>query len=259
MSDWSTVSFAKLLADSKDGEWGDGVQTVGSREAIIIRGTDFGDLDDPTTDFPRRWIKNHIADRKRLQPGDLILETAGGTSTQSTGRSVLLKGSFFNNHNDVPVLCASFSRYLRLNTKRYSPRFIYYLLQTLYHFGYMAVFNIQHTGVSRFQYTAFKDHTELQIPDLSTQRKLAAILSAYDELIENNKRRMALLEKLAEEIYREWFVRFRFPGHTQTKIVKGVPGDWEIKKLGSVLELLYGKALKDADRVPGEFPVYGSS
>ena len=250
---------AKLLADSKDGEWGDGVQTVGSREAIIIRGTDFGDLDDPTTDFPRRWIKNHIADRKRLQPGDLILETAGGTSTQSTGRSVLLKGSFFNNHNDVPVLCASFSRYLRLNTKRYSPRFIYYLLQTLYHFGYMAVFNIQHTGVSRFQYTAFKDHTELQIPDLSTQRKLAAILSAYDELIENNKRRMALLEKLAEEIYREWFVRFRFPGHTQTKIVKGVPGDWEIKKLGSVLELLYGKALKDADRVPGEFPVYGSS
>ena len=58
-----------------------------------------------------------------------------------------------------------------------------------------------------------------------TQKKIAAILSAYDELIENNKRRMALLEKMAEEIYREWFVRLRFPGHEKVKLVKGVPKD----------------------------------
>ena len=76
----------------------------------------------------------------------------------------------------------------------------------------MAVFNIQHTGVSRFQYTTFKTHTELQIPELPIQRKLAAILSAYDELLEQNKQLMALLEHMAEEIYREWFVRLRFPG-----------------------------------------------
>ena len=58
---------------------------------------------------------------------------------------------------------------------------------------------------------------------MPTQQKIAAILSAYDELIENNKRRIALLEKLAEEIYREWFVRLRFPGHEKVKFVKGVP------------------------------------
>jgi type I restriction enzyme S subunit len=89
----------------------------------------------------------------------------------------------------------------------------------------MAVFNIQHTGVSRFQYTTFKNHTELSIPILHTQRKIAAILSAYDELIENNQRRIALLEKVAEEVYREWFVRLRFPGHETMKFVKGLPGD----------------------------------
>ena len=90
------------------------------------------------------------------------------------------------------------------------------------------------------------------------QRNVAAILTAYDDLIETNKRRIALLEKMAEELYREWFVRMRFPGHQNTKFVKGVPEGWEIKKLGAILELAYGKALKDADREPGEFHVYGS-
>ena len=95
--------------------------------------------------------------------------------------------------------------------------------------------------------------------DRATQEKIAAVLSAYDDLIVSNQRRIALLEKMAEEIYREWFVRLRFPGHDKVKIVKGVPEGWEIKKLGAVLELCYGKALKDRDRVPGEFHVYGSS
>lgn len=233
MSEWNKTPFSELLIDSKDGEWGDGEETVGSRESIIIRGTDFVDLDNPVAEFPRRWIKNHIADRKRLQAGDLILETAGGTSTQSTGRSALLKKSFFDHHSDIPVLCASFSRHLRLDRDKYSPRFIFYLLQSLHRSGYMAVFNIQHTGVSRFQYTAFKNHTELDIPELLTQRKIAAILSACDELIKNNKRRIGLLEKLGEEIYREWFVRLRFPGHEKVKFVKGVPSGWEVRTLGS--------------------------
>src|SRR6266545_4837634 len=240
MNDWNKTPFAELLVDSKDGEWGDGEATVGSRESIIIRGTDFADLDNPAAEFPRRWIKSHIADRKRLQPSDIILETAGGTSSQSTGRSAFLKKSFFDNHSEVPVLCASFCRHLRLDRGKYSPRFIYYLLQTLHRCGYMAVFNIQHTGVSRFQYTAFKNHTEPQIPKLPVQRKISAILSAYDELSENNKRRIALLEKLAEEIYREWFVRLRFPGHKKVKVVKGVPQGWELVKLDHAFKFTGG-------------------
>jgi type I restriction enzyme S subunit len=240
MTDWKTTPFESILLDSKDGEWGEGQQTVGSRESIIIRGTDFADLDEPTAEFPRRWIKNHIVDRKHLKPGDIILETAGGTSTQSTGRSALLKSSFFVHHPDLPVLCASFSRHLRLNTREYSPTFIYYLLQALYLSGYMAVFNIQHTGVSRFQYTTFKNHTELQIPALPIQMKIAAVLSAYDELIQNNKQRIVLLERTVEEIYREWFIRCRFPGHENAKVLKGIPDGWQVKKLGELVNTQYG-------------------
>jgi type I restriction enzyme S subunit len=76
-----------------------------------------------------------------------------------------------------------------------------------------------------------------RIPDYDQQQKIAAILWAYDDLIENNQRRIALLEKLAEEIYREWFVRLRFPGHEKAKLVKGIPQGWrvaELKELASV-------------------------
>ena len=75
-------------------------------------------------------------------------------------------------------------------------------------------------------------------PRVTDTAKIAAILSAYDELIENNKRRIALLEKLAEEIYREWFVRLRFPGHEKVKIVKGVPTDGRVKKFDEIVKYI---------------------
>ena len=64
---------------------------------------------------------------------------------------------------------------------------------------------------------------KIQIPDLKTQKKIADILSTYDELIENNNKRIKILEKTAEEIYKEWFVRMRFPGYQNTKFEKGIP------------------------------------
>jgi type I restriction enzyme S subunit len=147
---------------------------------------------------------------------------------------------FFQQHSQTPVLCASFSRHLRIKQEKYDPAFISYLLSGLYRFGYMGVFNIQHTGVSRFQFTDFKKHTKLRIPNKTTQRKIAAVLGAYDDLIEANRRRIALLEKMAEELYREWFVRLRFPGHAKTKITKGLPAGWALAKLPELAEITYG-------------------
>ena len=72
------------------------------------------------------------------------------------------------------------------------------------------------------------------LPDLDSQRAAGAMLSAYDDLIENNRRRMALLEESARLLYREWFVRLRFPGYEHTPIVAGVPQGWERKTLESV-------------------------
>ncbi len=93
-------------------------------------------------------------------------------------------------------------------------------------------------------------------PDLPLpiQRKIAAVLSAYDDLIEKNNRRIALLEKMGEELYREWFVRLRFPGHESTKIVKGVPEGWEVKRIGEILTTSSGGTPNR-----GEFSNYGGA
>lgn len=74
-----------------------------------------------------------------------------------------------------------------------------------------------------------------------TQKKIAAVLSAYDELIENNNRRIAILEKMAEELYREWFVRLRFPGHEKVKIEKGIPEGWETYRLSELMSFEKGR------------------
>ncbi|MCC5839416.1 MAG: restriction endonuclease subunit S [Opitutales bacterium] len=74
-----------------------------------------------------------------------------------------------------------------------------------------------------------KDFPDFRVsfPPLPIQTRIADILSAYDDLIENNKRRMQLLEEAARQLYREWFVRLRFPGHEHTKVVDGLPEGWE--------------------------------
>ena len=93
------------------------------------------------------------------------------------------------------------------------------------------------------------------VPDLIMQTKIADILSAYDELIENNRRRIALLEKAARLLYHEWFVRFRFPGHKHVKIVDGVPNGWRRVSLGEVATIRRGKSITKATAEDGDVPV----
>ena len=99
----------------------------------------------------------------------------------------------------------------------------------------------------------------LACPDIELQKRIASILSAYDDLVENNRRRIALLEEAARLLYREWFVHFRFPGHEHVTIIDGIPEGWERCEVGSILEFQYGKALKESDRMAGAIPVFGSS
>jgi type I restriction enzyme S subunit len=92
---------------------------------------------------------------------------------------------------------------------------------------------------------------KIKIPDLPTQQRIADILSTYDDLIENNNKRIALLEKAAQELYKEWFVRFRFPGHETTKFVNGLPEGWEVKKVKSLVNRLpFGTLYKSENTLP---------
>lgn len=112
--------------------------------------------------------------------------------------------------------------------------------------------------VNRIPLTSFPEF-EVRLPDLQQQKAIAGILTTYDDLIETNRRRIALLEESARLLYREWFVQLRFPGHESVLVRDGMPVGWQLKPLADIAPLSYGKALKASDRKKGEVPVYGSS
>src|SRR5262249_44980906 len=97
---------------------------------------------------------------------------------------------------------------------------------------------------------------KVSIPPRPTQERIVDALSAYDDLVDKNRRRMALLEQSARHLYHEWFVRLPFPGHEHTRIVGGVPEDWERRPLGRCAQFLSGgtPAKGEAAYWSGEIP-----
>ena len=100
---------------------------------------------------------------------------------------------------------------------------------------------------------------KVDLPVLNIQRKIAEILSAYDNLIDNYRRQIKLLEEAAQRLYKEWFVDLRFPGHEHTKIVDGVPEGWEKTDINSIMTFHRGYDLTRSNMQYGKYPVVGST
>lgn len=111
-----------------------------------------------------------------------------------------------------------------------SPKFVYYKLKTLY----LERFN-GGASVPTLNRNVL-DTLLIRIPRQAEQVRIASILSTYDNLIENNRRRIELLEEAARLLYREWFVHLRFPGHEHVKIIDGLPKGWRMRTLGDIAE-----------------------
>lgn len=133
-------------------------------------------------------------------------------------------------------------------------KFVYYLLQSYrpYIFSYNSGIDTPIVPKSTFE------KIKINLPSLDIQTKIAGILSAYDELIENNKKRIALQEMMAEELYKEWFVRFRFPNYENTEFEKGVPKTWKYSELGTLGSVRTGKtpSTTNSEFYGGEFLFY---
>ena len=104
----------------------------------------------------------------------------------------------------------------------------------------------------------FIQRLKLNLPDLPTQERIADILSAYDDLIEASNRRIELLEQTAQELYKEWFVRFRFPGYENAKFEDGIPEGWDIKRIVDLFDITSSKRVYLADYVDAGIPFYRS-
>ena len=134
---------------------------------------------------------------------------------------------------------------VRPDTDKVVPRFLHYYFLSSHWRSVVESSVISGATVDRIPLSRFPDF-EIRIPGIGAQERIAAILSAYDDLIENNRRRIQLLEQAARLLYKEWFVHLRFPGHEHVTITDGVPEGWAKKPFSEVATFLNGFGFKPA-------------
>jgi type I restriction enzyme S subunit len=204
--------------------------------------------------------RGHDLPESRRTDGDIpIVSSSGITGYHDeakaqapgvvTGRYGTLGEVFYVDHDYWPLNTALYV----VDFKGNDPRFVAYVLRN-------ALRNYQSDkaavpGVNR----NVLHELEVQTADLTTQERIAAFLSRYDDFIANNARRIELLETAAHALYGEWFVRLRFPGHEHVSLTDGVPDGWGRQRIGDCVTLHYGKSLPEHSRVDGKYPVFGSS
>jgi type I restriction enzyme, S subunit len=164
----------------------------------------------------------------KLHEGDIVYGRRG-----DIGRRALIT------RNEEGWLCGTGCLRISLGNTIIEPHYLYYYLgqprvvEWIYNQAIGATMPNLNTEIIR--------SVQIAYPPLPMQRKIAAILAAYDDLIGNNTRRIAILEEMAQALYREWFVHFRFPGHEKIAMVESVlgmiPEGWEVVRLGDVVDI----------------------
>ena len=183
-------------------------------------------------DFIPTNIYNAIAEKYGVpQPGDILLTTRG-----SIGVPYLYKSG------DCFYFADGNLTWLKNFNKLSLPHFLYYWFKSYIGFGKINAI-AKGTAQKAVPIAEIKN-IELELPPIEVQRKIADVLSAYDDLIENNRKQIKLLEEAAQRLYKEWFIDLRFPGHETTPIIDGIPAGW---RRGSIIDI---SVCFDGKRIP---------
>jgi type I restriction enzyme S subunit len=233
------VRFGDLLAEPlRNGVYkpkqyhGHGAKVINMKELFAC-----DRIDDQGTD--RVQLTSAELDRWRVIPGDLLFAR----------RSFVLEGAgkcaIIGNPHEATTFESSMIR-ARLDPRKAVPRYIYYLFASAVGRAAMASIATR-TAVSGITGKSLQE-LEIPVPAPAAQRKIVAILSAYDDLIESNNRRIGIMEEIAQRIYREWFVDFRYPGHEAVPLVESelgpLPQGWDVAPLFDVAEVAFGFPFK---------------
>lgn len=191
---------------------------------------------------------NYLSEKSRekykknnLIIGDIIVATVGSHPNlieSAAGRSCIVDSQvegFYLNQNAVCI---------RTKDKRIlSQKYLGYLCKCADFQHYIQSRGRGAANQMRIAISSIKEYS-FTLPDFENQQYIADILSAYDDLIENNQKQIKLLEEAAQRLYKEWFVDLRFPGHENTKIVDGVPEGWRVSSIYDVFDIKYGKIFR---------------
>lgn len=227
-STWPTKRL-KEIAEFRNGlnynknSFGVGIKVVGV--------SDFQDYTRPKYDELKEINpKGIVTERNILRDGDIVF-------VRSNGNRELIGRSLYIEKPPEEITHSAFTIRLRFSTSGVYPKFFAYFFRTPDIRQALTAYG-GGTNISNLNQDIL-NALEVPFPFLPTQRKIAAILSAYDDLIENNLRRIKILEEMALNLYREWFVKFRFPGHQLFRFIDSslgrIPDGWEVKALGSLI------------------------
>jgi type I restriction enzyme S subunit len=231
---WPTVAL-RTLGEFRNGvnynksNFGNGIKVIGVSDFQDHVRASFDQLEQINPEGVVR--KEHL-----LRDGDILFVRSNG-NRELIGRSLFVNGVREN------VTHSAFSIRLRFTTSQCCPRFYAYLFRSTLIRQALSMFG-GGTNISNLN-QGILERLDVPLPPTPTQERIASILSAYDDLIENNTRRIKIIEEMEQMIYREWFVSFRFPGHENVRMIESelgpIPEGWRSGILRDVCESLdYG-------------------
>ena len=225
MSEWKKVKLGEVC----DTQYGFTASTVQQDTGTqFLRITDIvPQLIDWNT-VPYCQIQEKDREKYLLHKGDIVVARTGAT----VGYAKYIK-------EDVPAVFASYLVRLLVNSIDVDRNYVGLCVESNLFKEYIQ--SISNGSAQPNANAQMISSFEINLPPLSTQHRIATILSRYDSLIENYQKQIKLLEEAAQRLYKEWFIDLRFPGHENTKIVDGLPEGWERKKVGEIGTVITGK------------------
>jgi type I restriction enzyme S subunit len=250
MKDWHQFNFKEITTKIGSGSTPTGGKDAYYKTGItLIRSLNIYDF---VFEYKNLAFINESQAKKlnnaTVEKDDILLNITGASVGRCTIMPKHLLPARVNQHVSI----------IRCDKSKAFPLFVLYSINSQSYKD--ALMSIADSGATREALTKVDiQKFKILLPCLKIQKKIATVLFAYDQLIQTNNKRIKLLEETTKELYKEWFIRMRFPGYKDVKFKKSIPESWRVEKLGAIIELAYGKALKDENRIEGNFPVYGSS
>lgn len=241
---WETVRLGDIIDFSNGINFDKSAYTQGIK---IVGVSDFGNLFSPNYDELSEVKSDIVKSKDLLKNGDIVFVRSNGNK-ELVGRCMLVKKLPY------PVTYSGFCIRARINSPNsYNSVFLTYYFKSMFFrkllSGSSVGANIQNLSQARLS------NCTISIPHIQTQKRIAGILSAYDDLIENNQKQIKLLEEAAQRLYKEWFVDLRFPDHEHTAIVDGVPEGWRKGRIEDIAIFKRGKTITKSQVNDGIIPV----
>lgn len=231
--------------------------TLGNISSIIQTGpfgsqlhqSDYSEEGTPVV-MPKDLVNGHISEasiarvsedyvnrlsRHKIEVGDILYSRRG-----DVGRCA------FATELEQGWLCGTGCLRVTIDKRKAIPQFVFYQLQKAETVGWVEKHAVGATMLNLN--TSILSSVPIDIPSLAEQQAIVDVLSTYDDLIENNKKQIKLLEEAAQRLYKEWFVDLRFPGHETTPIVDGVPEGWKVDRADTFFNMSIGKTPPRAEK-----------